>query len=302
MALSTARALDTMDTIKSVGKKVSTFVSGVTGSLVRGALIKPSEVLYPFALQERYVRHIGIDVPEVFTEGIDDYTDATDRFVLRMAGKVEDWTLYYAGRCTGDALYTAAGFIEGVYGFTQAFAGGAAVIGEAISGGGAVLIPGTLAVAAQGVAIAIDGAATAAQGLDMMQGDLGRYQQSKEKEADNSWGTEPKGHGKPTTNLSAGKNFKDHYVRHKGLLEKITGKKYPKYKYSNNGTDFLQDLQNLISDGTLEYQGLGTLKKGVEPMNVYRGKGVTLITKTNGEFVTLLESGIGMDLSIQILH
>ena len=45
MALSKVRALDTMDTIKSVGKKVSTFVSGVTGSLVRGTLIKPSEVL-----------------------------------------------------------------------------------------------------------------------------------------------------------------------------------------------------------------------------------------------------------------
>ena len=186
MTLSTARASDTMDTIKSVGKKVSTFVSGVGGSLVRGALIKPSEVLYPFALQEHLVRHIGIDVPEVFTEEIDDYTDATDRFVLRMAGKVEDWTLYYAGRCTGDAIYTGVGIIEGVYGFMQAFTGGAAVIGEAISGGGAVLIPGTLAVSAQGVAIAIDGAATAAQGLDMMQGDLGRYRESKGKETGGS--------------------------------------------------------------------------------------------------------------------
>ena len=75
MALSTVRASNTIDTIKSVGKKVSTFVSGVAGSLVRGALIKPSEVLYPFAMQERFVRHIGIDVPEVFTKEIDDYTD-----------------------------------------------------------------------------------------------------------------------------------------------------------------------------------------------------------------------------------
>ena len=36
-------------------------------------------------------------------------------------------------------------------------------------------------------------------------------------------------------------------------------------------------------------------------MNIYRGKGLTLVTKTNGEFVTLLES-IGMDLGIQFLH
>ena len=37
-------------------------------------------------------------------------------------------------------------------------------------------------------------------------------------------------------------------------------------------------------------------------MNIYRGKGLTLVTKTNGEFVTLLQSGIGMDLGIQFLH
>ena len=36
-------------------------------------------------------------------------------------------------------------------------------------------------------------------------------------------------------------------------------------------------------------------------MNDYRGNGLTLITKTNGEFVTLLESGTGMDLSFQIV-
>ena len=58
----------------------------------------------------------------------------------------------------------------------------------------------------------------------------------------------------------------------------------------------------IIKDGSLEYQGLGTLKKGAEPMNIYRGKGLTLVTKTNGEFVTLLERGIGMDLGIQFLH
>ena len=48
----------------------------------------------------------------------------------------------------------------------------AAAVGEAISGGRAVLIPGTLAVSADGVAIAINGEATITQGLDMMQEDL----------------------------------------------------------------------------------------------------------------------------------
>jgi len=70
------------------------------------------------------------------------------------------------------------------------------------------------------------------------------------------------------------------------------GKKYPRYKASNNGIDFLEDLNNLIDNGTLEYQGIGTLKKGAEPMNIYRG---------HGEFVTLSESGTGMDLSILYL-
>ena len=103
------------------------------------------------------------------------------------------------------------------------------------------------------------------------------------------------------TNIHAGKNFKDHYIRHKGLLEKITGKKYPKYKESKMGQEFFKDLQDLIDNGTFEYQGLGTIKKGFEPMLIYRGNGLTLVIKTNGEFVSLLESGSGMDLGIQFL-
>ncbi len=103
------------------------------------------------------------------------------------------------------------------------------------------------------------------------------------------------------TNIIAGKNFKDHYIRHKGLLEHVTGKKYPKYKQSNNGQEFLNDLQDLINNGMLKYEGLGTIKKGFDPMKIYRGNGLTLIVKTNGEFVTLLKMGEGMDLGIQFL-
>ena len=127
---------------------------------MRGVLIKPSEVLYPFALQEKWMRHIGVDVPDVFTGGIEDYTDSTDRFILYMAGNVEDWTAYYAGRCAGDFLYGAVGVIETTYGILQAFAGGAALIGECLSGGGVVVVTEPLAVTVEGVAIAIDGEAT----------------------------------------------------------------------------------------------------------------------------------------------
>lgn len=85
------------------------------------------------------------------------------------------------------------------------------------------------------------------------------------------------------------------------MLENITHKKYPKYKQSNNGEEFLKDIDNIISNGTVNYKGLGTIKKGFEPMDIYRGNGVTLVRKTDGEFVTLIESGQGMDLGIQML-
>lgn len=43
------------------------------------------------------------------------------------------------------------------------------------------------------------------------------------------------------------------------------------------------------------------MKKGQEAMNIYRGNGMTIVTKSNGEFVTLLESGKGMDLGIELI-
>lgn len=39
----------------------------------------------------------------------------------------------------------------------------------------------------------------------------------------------------------------------------------------------------------------------MEAMNIYRGQGLTIVTKTNGEWVTLLQSGEGMDLAIQMV-
>lgn len=99
--------------------------------------------------------------------------------------------------------------------------------------------------------------------------------------------------------ITAGKNFKDHFIRHKGLLKSITGKNYRKFK--EDGEEFLNDLSRLVNDGRLAHQGLGTLKKGQPAMEIYRGEGVTLVTREGGEFVTLLESGTGMDLGIQMV-
>lgn len=98
--------------------------------------------------------------------------------------------------------------------------------------------------------------------------------------------------------LSAGKNFKDHFIRHKGLLEDLLDKKYPKWK-DGNGAEFLQDLGKLVDDGRLALEPkLYTINKGSAPMMVYRGEGLTLITKQDGEFVTLLRSGEGRDLGL----
>ncbi|MCY9738048.1 polymorphic toxin-type HINT domain-containing protein, partial [Paenibacillus alvei] len=101
------------------------------------------------------------------------------------------------------------------------------------------------------------------------------------------------------TIITAGKNFKDHFIRHKGILENALGTKYPKYK--THGDAFLSDIGKIIDDGTVSFVGKGTLKKDGEVLNIYRGNGMTVATKPNGEFVTLLESGKGMDLNIQFV-
>ena len=100
------------------------------------------------------------------------------------------------------------------------------------------------------------------------------------------------------TVISAGKNFKDHFIRHKKLLENVTGKRYVKYK--SHGQEFLDDIGKIIDNGTVKYVGRGTLKKGQSLVNIYRGKGITVVTKINGEFVTIIESGKGLDLGIKM--
>ena len=110
--------------------------------------------------------------------------------------------------------------------------------------------------------------------------------------------------GLTACSISAGKNFKDHFIRHKDILEKYFGKKYPKWKV-NEGADFLKDIETLRDSGKLTHVGQGTIKKGQPVMEIYRGEGMTYVSKKlpNGteEFVTLIESGKGMDLGIVLL-
>lgn len=45
--------------------------------------------------------------------------------------------------------------------------------------------------------------------------------------------------------------------------------------------------------GQLEHQGIATIFKDAVPSHVFQGVGVTTVIKPNGEFVTLMESGVG---------
>lgn len=74
------------------------------------------------------------------------------------------------------------------------------------------------------------------------------------------------------------------------LLKVFLDKKYPKYK-EDKGQNFLQDLSELINNDTVQYVGKGTLKKDQYLVNIYRGNGITLVTKDPNEYVTVLKSG-----------
>ncbi|MCY7556880.1 hypothetical protein GNQ08_05425 [Paenibacillus macerans] len=67
--------------------------------------------------------------------------------------------------------------------------------------------------------------------------------------------------------------------------------KYPKWSQTQ-GTEFLEDIKKIIDDGSVKYEGLGTLNKTMtDPSHIYRGNGMTVVIKQNGEFHTLFESG-----------
>lgn len=100
--------------------------------------------------------------------------------------------------------------------------------------------------------------------------------------------------------IMAGPNFRNHFLDHKALLRPITGKNYRTLK--EGGPEFFQDLTDLVDDGTLVFDGVGNIPGGgTTPALVYRGQGVTLVTKMDGEFWTLLKTGERMEPNIQMV-
>ncbi len=95
--------------------------------------------------------------------------------------------------------------------------------------------------------------------------------------------------------------LKEHYLKHRALLEKVLKKKYPKWQ-ADLGADFLADLDELISSGKLRYRGKGTLKVSTPKAYIYEGDGLTLVLRQDGSFWTLLESGTGMAANIKYVR
>ncbi|WP_300665655.1 DUF4157 domain-containing protein [Fluviicola sp.] len=104
--------------------------------------------------------------------------------------------------------------------------------------------------------------------------------------------------GGPVT-AKAGKKFKDHFIDKKEYLEEILGTKYPKLKTHTD--EFLKDISRLINEDIFTFVGDATLKLGQPIVKIYKGKGFTLVMKPDGEWVTLLEQGKGMDLAIKYI-
>lgn len=128
--------------------------------------------------------------------------------------------------------------------------------------------------------------------VHMAKSDKEQKKENSKDSKENSKNNESNKHKK----IKPGKNFKDHFLRHKKLLEKVTGKKYKKFK--TDSQEFLDDIGRIIDDKIVEYKGKGTINRDSEILEIYRGNGITVIIKEDGEWVTILEQGSGMDLNI----
>jgi RHS repeat-associated protein len=181
--------------------------------------------------------------------------------------------IYMAGKVTGDTIIGILSGIGTVASGTFTVVAGPTLVG-AVAGAAATAYCAT---------VTINAAGHAAVNVHQI--------------ISNNSGSSNEGVGK--TEITAGKNFKDHFINHKKILEDAIGTKYPKFK--EDGSRFLEDVGKIIDDGTVQFVGQGTLKKGTDICNIYRGNGMTVVTKPNGEFVTILEQGKGMDLGIQLV-
>nr|WP_260390278.1 hypothetical protein [Ornithobacterium rhinotracheale] len=107
--------------------------------------------------------------------------------------------------------------------------------------------------------------------------------------------------GKAFKELIGSKKFKDHFIRHKALIEGLTRKKY---RWKTDQKEFLEDIKRLIDDDVFEYIGQSTLGKNQPILEIFKSENVTTAIKDLGdgvgEWVTSLKRGEGMDKTIDL--
>ncbi|WP_314244125.1 hypothetical protein [Streptomyces sp. DSM 40907] len=86
--------------------------------------------------------------------------------------------------------------------------------------------------------------------------------------------------------------WKEHWKRKKPMMEKLLGKKYPKWK-DDEGAGLLDDWFQMITDGRFEFKGIATMKKDHDAGLVFRYQGHTLVLRMDGTFWTFLKDGGG---------
>ncbi|MFD3323993.1 hypothetical protein [Streptomyces sp. NPDC058701] len=90
------------------------------------------------------------------------------------------------------------------------------------------------------------------------------------------------------------KTWKAHWTSKKPMMEKLLGKKYPKWK-DDEGAELLNDWFEMIRDGRFEFKGIATIKKDHDPGLIFRYNGHTLVLQMDGTFWTFLQDGGGMN-------
>ena len=96
---------------------VNSFSSGVSGSISKSNMDKMAGVI---AVGEMLERMFGIRVRSG-KPAYEQYTDLTETLVQKLSKDATNRTMYYAGRCAGDALVMATGAMEIAEGLNSFF-------------------------------------------------------------------------------------------------------------------------------------------------------------------------------------
>lgn len=158
------------------------------------------------AVGEMLERMFGIRVRSG-KSAYEQYTDLTETLVQKLSKDATNRTMYYAGRCAGDALVMATGAMEIAEGLNSFFSGiGGTVVADA-SGVACVASGATIAITLDGVVTIVDGAYTIYNGVVAIQGDTRQYRDAKgaDRKASEGGGKDSKidgaiNNGKPLNN------------------------------------------------------------------------------------------------------